>query len=80
MPALGVSIHEFTTNELQNDNWLEINFESELQIDDLPFTSLLFKLEETGGINLIRKHNNKYDGRCLYLNLEKTTDLISVIS
>jgi hypothetical protein len=32
---------------MQTDTWLEIDFNTEQTINDLPFTSLLFKLEET---------------------------------
>ena len=79
-PAFGVSLHNLTVQEIKNDNWLKINFNNEQVKNDLPFTSLLIKLEKTGGFNLIREFNNKYDGRCLFLHLEKTTDLNSVIS
>ena len=80
LPALGVSLHNLTVEEMKSGNWLELNFGNEQTKNNLPFTSLLIKLEQTGGFNLIRKHNEKYDGRCLYLQLEKTTDLNSVIS
>lgn len=79
LPAIGVSIHNLTVEEMKVGNWLQINFSSEQNINGLPFHALLLKLEETGGINLIRLYNGKYDGRCLYLSLEKTTDLNSVI-
>jgi len=80
LPALGVSLHDLTTEEIKYGIWLKINFKNEQVKNDLPFTSLLIKLEKTGGFNLIREFNNKYDGRCLFLHLEKTTDLNSVIS
>lgn len=80
MPAFGVSLHNDTISALQSDSWLEINFCKELNINDLPFNSLLFKLEETYGINLIRKHNNKYDGRCIYLDFLEKVDLNHIIS
>lgn len=79
-PAFGVSLHNLTLQAKQSGTWLEIAFETEQIKNGLHFNSLLFCLEETGGINLIRKQNNKYNGRCLYLHLEKITDLISVIS
>ena len=75
MPAFGVSLHNDTISALQSASWLEINFCKELNINDLPFNSLLFKLEETYGINLIRKHNIKYDGRCIYLDFMEKVDL-----
>lgn len=79
MPALGVSINSLTLEELQKDTWLEIEFSKTLIKNDLLFDALLIKLEETGGITIIRKLNNQYSGRCLYLDLEKTTDLSSVV-
>ena len=75
MPALSVSLHNLTVEEMKSGNWLELNFKDEQIKNDLPFTSLLIKLEQTGDFNLIRKHNEKYDGRCLYLQLENHTDL-----
>jgi len=79
-PAFGVSLHELTLNEMQNDLWLELEFNQEQIKNGLNFNALLIKLEETGGVNLIRKYNNKYEGRCFYLALEKITDLTSVIN
>jgi len=79
IPAFGVSLHELTLKEMQSGNWLQINFSTTQEKNGLPFNSLLIKLEHTSGFNLIRLYNNKYDGRCLYLNLEKNTDLTSVL-
>ena len=79
-PAFGVSLHELTLNELKNGQWLELNFANEQTKNSLPFNSLLIKLENTGGFNLIRKYKDNYTGRCLYIALEKITDLTSVIN
>lgn len=75
MPAFGVSIHEATLNEITSGEWIQINFEIELSQNQLPFTSLLFKLEKTGGINLIRKNKGFYEGRCIFLDFDKEIDL-----
>ena len=80
MPAFGVSLHNDTINAIKTDTWLEINFLSEQKINDLPFTSLLFKVEETYGINLIRKYNNKYEGRCIFFDLINQFDLQVIIN
>lgn len=80
MPAFGVSLHAETQNALQNDEWLQINFSNEMVKNGLPFTSLLFKLEKTSGINLIRLHNNKYEGRCIFLDLDEETDLNLILN
>ena len=76
MPAFGVSLHDETLNALNDGTWLQINFEKPLNENGLPFESLLFKLEKTGGINLIRKHNNRYEGRCVFLDFNNEIDLI----
>lgn len=75
MPAFGVSLHNETLNELKTNTWLEINFDSEQEINELNFSSLLFKLEPTFGTNLIRKYNNRYDGRCIYLDFMQEINL-----
>ena len=79
LPAFGVSLHSETLNAIKTENWLQLNFCKELIKNELPFNSLLFKLEETSGINLIRLYNGKYDGRCIYLDLENNIDLFKVI-
>lgn len=80
MPAFGVSLHNETLNELKNGNWFQINFNKEQIKNGLNFNSLLFKLEETQGFNLIRLYENKYEGRCLYLDLNNEIDLNTVIN
>ncbi len=79
MPAFGVSLHEETQRELESGNWLQINFQNEQTQNGLSFNSLLFKLEETQGFNLIRLFNKKYEGRCLFLDLDETIDLLKII-
>ena len=80
MPAFGVSLHDETLNEIKKDSWLKINFESLIEKSGLPFSSLLFKLEEVQGFNLIRQYKNKYEGRCLYLDLDDNFDLNNLLS
>ena len=75
MPAFSVSLHNETIQELKKDFWFKIHFNQEVEKNGLPFSSLLFKLEEVQGFNLIRSFNKKYDGRCLYLDLDEKTDL-----
>ncbi len=75
MPAYCVSLHNETTLAMQTEKWLKINFTEEIVKNELPFSSLVFKLEKVIGFNLIRLFNNKYDGRCLYLNLNEETNL-----
>lgn len=83
MPAFGVSLHTETLNALNKDLWLQLNFNEEKGINGLPFNALLFKLETTGGINLIRLYNGKYEGRCIYLDFDKfinLRDLLDIIN
>lgn len=74
-PAFGVSLHDLTMQAIKQDKWLQLNFNEELTINNLPFTSLLLKAEETFGLNLTRKFNGKYEGRCIYLVLNDFTNL-----
>lgn len=78
-PAFGVSLHDETLRALKNDNWIQLNFKTEQTKNGLTFTKLLFKLEEISGFNIIR-YNNNYDGRCIYLILENTTNLKSLLN
>ena len=78
MPAFGVSLHNETLNELKSVGWLQINFLHEITKNGLPFNSLLFQLEEVQGLNLIRLYNDKYEGRCLYLNLDEKINLLEL--
>ena len=79
MPAFGVSIHEETVNAMQDGEWLKLNYNAEMDKEGLLFTSLLFRLEECQGFNLIRLYGERYDGRCIYLDLPQTTDLKQLI-
>ena len=79
LPAFGVSLHQETLNERENGVWLQINFKKEQTKNGLNFNSLLFKLEKTQGFNLIRLYENRYEGRCLFLDLNFEQDLNSII-
>lgn len=79
MPAFGVSLHNETIVEMQKGNWLQINFLNEMNLVGLLLDSLLIKLEKTNGINLIRLHNGKYEGRCIYLDFDEEIDLNDII-
>jgi len=79
MPAFGVSSHIETLNEIKQDSWIKINFNKEIIKSGLPCEALLFKLEEVQGFNLIRSYRERYDGRCLYLDLDAKIDLKNII-
>ena len=78
-PALGVSLHKETVAALNSGRWAKIIFDGEQQVGDLPFDALLFRLDECYGVNLIRQHNGKFAGRCIYLNFENLVDLSKIL-
>lgn len=80
MPAFGVSLHKETLNAMQEGDWLEIIFSNEQEKNGLKFSKLLFKLEITGGVNLIRFNQNKYEGRCLFLDFDDLIDLKQLLN
>ncbi len=79
MPAFGVSLHNETTKAMKQENWLKLNFNKEKEKNGLPYSSLVFKLENGYGTNLIREYNGKLDGRCIYLDFDKLIDLLNLI-
>ncbi len=80
MPAYGVSLHDETQNALLADTWLQINFDEQLTKNELPFSALLFRLDEVYGVDLIRLFNDRYDGRCIHLSFFEKVDLKSIIN
>ena len=73
-PALGVSLDNETRKAIKNGVWLEFNYDITRYNNDLPFDSLLIEVNQNyGGFNIIRKYNNKYEGRCFYINLENNS-------
>jgi len=79
LPAFGVSLHAETQNALTSDEWLQINFKEKLIKNGLPFSALLFKLDNVYGVDLIRVNNNRYEGRCIHLNFFENLNLINII-
>ena len=72
MPAYGVSIDKDTRDALKTGLWLELKFSTTLTHNEMPFDSLLIEVDsEYSGFNIIRHHDNQYEGRCYYINLEK---------
>lgn len=80
MPAFGVSMHNEILYAIKQGEWFQINFNKQLTKNDLPFNSLLFEFDEVQGFNLIRKFNNEYSGRCLYLDLDNMVDLKQILN
>lgn len=85
MPAYGVSLDSDTKKAIQSGTWVELQFDTTKIFNEMPFDSLLIEVKEDyQGINIIRKNNKTYDGRCFYLNLKsnmkKLSDSIKNIS
>ena len=76
MPAFGVSIDNLTKQEMKSGLWLEFMFYSRQIRNEMPFDSILIKIEKNHhGINLIRGIEGIYEGRCFYFDLgEKNLD------
>ena len=80
MPAFGVSIDSETKQAIQSGSWIELQFNKTMSFNEMPFDALLIQIEEDyQGINIIRKNNKKYDGRCFYLNLKSNMKHLSDI-
>lgn len=74
-PAFGVSINEYTLNELKKGLWLEMEYNEQLEFAGMPFEKLLINIQpDFYGFNIIRYNSKKgYDGRCYYLNLNNSS-------
>ena len=74
-PAFGVSIDNLTRADKKTGVWVEFNFDGTHEFAGMPYEKLLINIQPNFyGFNIIRFNNNKYDGRCYYLNLAKTSD------
>ena len=72
MPAFGVSIDSLTREEMKNGLWAEFCFDGERRCGSMPFDSLLIAVRgEYKGLNVVRKTEGKYQGRCFYIDLGK---------
>ena len=89
MPAYGISLDNETRNALQTNRWLELKFSKTIFHNEMPFDRLLIQIDsEYSGFNLIRHHDNIYEGRCFYLNINNNmyeldkllTDLIWIFT
>ena len=83
MPAFGVSINEYTVQEMKKGKWLEFVFPEQTECDGMPFERLLINVQKEGyGFNLIRYNAEQgYDGRCFYLDLvnKNTGNLYNIL-
>ena len=70
MPAFGVSIDELTRREMKQGLWTEFRYEKETSCAGMAFDRLLVCVkEEFRGFNVVRHVQEKYQGRCFYVDL-----------
>lgn len=75
VPAIGVAINDEIIAEKENKEWVEFSFNKRCECDGMVFDALLIFLEkDMGGMNVFRKIDGKYDGRCFYINLDRELD------
>lgn len=75
VPSLGVSIDELTREEKKNGVWLEFKFNQINYSNEMPFEYLLINVNlDYYGFNVIRKYDDKYEGRTYYVNLVNNMD------
>ena len=79
MPAFSVSLHNETIDALKEGKWLKLTFLHQQNVNGLLFDGLVFQLNETSGMNLIREYEGKFEGRCLYLDFDETINLEDLI-
>ncbi len=73
-PAFGVANNDITLKELQKGLWFEMEFNNTCFFAEMPFNKLLINVKpDFYGFNLIRFHENGYDGRCLFLNTHNSS-------
>ena len=70
MPAFGVSIDELTRREMKQGLWTEFRYEKETSCAGMAFDRLFVCVkEEFRGFNVVRHVQEKYQGRCFYVDL-----------
>ena len=79
MPAFSVSLHNETIDALKEGKWLKLTFLHQQNVNGLLFDGLVFQINETSGMNLIREYEGKFEGRCLYLDFDETINLEDLI-
>lgn len=87
MPALGISLDSEIKEAMKNNVWIEFSYSTIQEHNEMPFDSLLiFVDKDSQGFNIFRGNNNKFEGRCFYINLNNSSmenlynDIISLIN
>jgi hypothetical protein len=75
MPAYGVAIHNEVKDAITKGLWIELIFDKTIIHNEMPFDKLLIEVNANSqGFNLIRYHDNIYEGRCYYLSLNSSME------
>lgn len=71
MPAFGVVSNDMYQEDVKNGYFVSLKFDCPIQINDLPFDELVFKVDKDfQGFNLMRGMNGIFQGRCIYIDLQ----------
>lgn len=74
MPAFGVVFNDMYQKDVKNGYFVSLKFDSPIQINNLPFDELVFKVDKDfHGFNLMRGENGIFQGRCIYIDLQDKT-------
>lgn len=74
MPALAVVFGNDFQESLKEGSFVSLKFGQEVQINDLPFDELFFKVSpDAYGFNLFRGNHGVVQGRCIYVDLNGKT-------
>lgn len=74
MPAFGVVFNDMYQEDIKNGYFVSLKFDSPIQINNLPFDELVFKVDKDfHGFNLMRGENGIFQGRCIYIDLQDKT-------
>ena len=76
-PAFAVSLDDLTKEEMKSGFWVKFIFDNTMFKSEMPFDELLFNVTENAhGVNIIRGNDGIYQGRCYYLDLEGTMNML----
>lgn len=74
MPAFGVVFNDMYQKDVKNGYFVSLKFDSPIQINNLPFDELVFKVDKDfHGFNLMRGEKGIFQGRCIYIDLQDKT-------
>lgn len=81
VPAYAVTFPEMFEEMVKDGYYLSFNFDTVIEINGMPFDQLVFEVfEDCSGFNVFRGNNGVFQGRCFYVNTEKSSsDLYKVV-